>query len=85
MHVIIKGYSVSYWEIRNIQIQENLVTWVLILSGILIALKIGLTVFRKSLAYEKYLHMKHRILDKKLSKELLLSLKSFKAPFDMFF
>lgn len=80
-----QGYSVSYWEIRNIQIQENLVTWVLILSGILIALKIGLTVFRKSLAYEKYLHMKHRILDKKLSKELLLSLKSFKAPFDMFF
>lgn len=80
-----QGYSISYWEIRNIQIQENLVTWVLVIVGALIVLKISLAVFKKSPLYEGYIEKKNKLFDKKLVKELTLSLKTFKEPFDMFF
>ncbi len=80
-----QGYSISYWEIRNIQIQENLVTWVLVIIGAFVVLRIALKVFKKSPLYEVYIEKKHTVFDKKLAKELTLSLKTFKQPFDMFF
>lgn len=80
-----QGYSISYWEIRNAQIQENLVPFSLIVIGSLIVLKIGLALFRKSTVYEGYLEKKNQFLHRKLTKEITLSLKTFKEPFDMFF
>lgn len=80
-----EGYSTSYWEIRNVAIQENLVPFVLIVLGSVIVLKLGVSAFRKSPIYEGYLDHKKKFFDKKLAKELKLSLKTFKEPFDMFF
>ncbi len=80
-----KGYSDTFWEIRNVAIQDNLGTWVISLLGIYIALKIAGTVFRKSLIYETYLEKKKKVLNQKLTCEVIYSLNVIKRPNDMFF
>ena len=79
------GYSNAFWEVRNVAIQNNLPTFALVLIGVYIALKIGISVFRKSMIYPKYVEKKKALLNQKLVKEVSFSLLAFKNPDDMFY
>jgi sugar lactone lactonase YvrE len=80
-----KGYSDTYWQIRNQAIQENLTMWVLVIIGLFVFLKVFKKVFKKTPAYDTYLDIKHKIVDRKLSQEVLYSLNVIKQPHEMFF
>lgn len=80
-----KGYSDTFWEIRNVSIQDNLGTWVISLFGIYIAFKVLRAVFRKSTVYDTYLEKKHKVLNRKLISEVMYSVNVIKRPNDMFF
>lgn len=80
-----KGYSDTFWEIRNVAIQDNLGIWVISLLGIYIALKITGRVFRKSSVYDAYQEKKKKVLNQKLTSEVVFSLNVIKRPNDMFF
>ncbi len=80
-----QGYSDAFWEIRNVQLQQNLSTWMLALIILWIVYAIGKKVFVKSSLHASYITWKQGILDKKLVKEVTLSLHAIKQPFDMFF
>jgi DNA-binding beta-propeller fold protein YncE len=79
------GYSNAFWEIRNVSIQENLPTFAVVLFGLYLFLKIGLSIFRKSMIYPKYLEKKEYLFNKKLVKEVAYSLNVIKRPNDMFY
>lgn len=80
-----KGYSDTFWEIRNVAIQDNLGTWVISLVGIYIAIKVLASVFRKSSIYDTYLEKKKKVLNQKLVSEVVYSINVIKRPNDMFF
>ncbi|MFH1693594.1 MAG: YIP1 family protein [Bacillota bacterium] len=80
-----KGYSDTYWEIRNVVIQDQLGTWIISLLAIYILWKVLGSVFRKSPAYDIYLEKKKKILSQKLTSEVVYSLNVIKQPNDMFF
>lgn len=80
-----KGYSDTYWQIRNEAIQENLTTWVLVIIGLYVFLKVFKKVVKKTPVYDTYIEVKHKVLDKKLSQEVLYSLNVIKQPHEMFF
>lgn len=78
------GYSTTFWEIRNIKIQENLGTWLIIFLIVFVIFKI----IKKSIKYSgisskhssKITHFKN----KKVIKELLYSLNILKHPYDTY-
>ena len=80
-----KGYSDTFWEIRNVAIQDNLGMWAISLLGIYIVFKISRSLFRKSSAYEVYQEKKKKVLNQKLTSEVVYSLNVIKRPNDMFF
>lgn len=80
-----KGYSDTFWEIRNVAIQDSLGIWVISLLGIYIALKVAGKVFRKSSIYDVYQEKKKKVLSRKLTSEVVYSLNVIKRPNDMFF
>ncbi len=80
-----KGYSDTFWEIRNVAIQDSLGTWVISLLGIYVTLKVLGKVFRKSSVYEIYQEKKKKVLNKKLISEVVYSVNVIKRPNDMFF
>ncbi|MDX9692013.1 MAG: YIP1 family protein, partial [Acholeplasmataceae bacterium] len=80
-----KGYSDTYWQIRNQAIQENLTTWVLALIGLVVFLKVFNKVVKKTPVYDSYVDIKKKIMDKKTSQEVLYSLNVIKQPHEMFF
>ncbi len=80
-----KGYSDTFWEIRNVAIQTHLGKFVLILFGLWIGLKITKKVMVKTQIYEVYLEKKHRFLKQKLTSEVLYAFEVIKRPNDMFY
>lgn len=77
------GYSNAYWEIRNVAIQNNLFTWLIIVMVGLVAYKIG----RRSVVYLPfYTPMKAKI-DRfsqiELVSQLRLTKQIFKKPADL--
>lgn len=80
-----KGYSDTYWEIRNTTIQENLTTWFIAIVLFIIGLKVFKHVVKKTPVYDTYVQYKHKIGEKKLTQELLYSLNVIKQPNEMFF
>lgn len=80
-----EGYSDAFWEIRNVQLQENLPTWMLGIIILWIVFAITKKVFVRSSLYERYVSWKSLVFDRKLIKEVTLSLHAIKQPFDMFF
>ena len=80
-----KGYSDTYWQIRNIAIQENLSLWIIVIISSIVLLKISLRLFKKTHAYETYLTYRKRVMDHKLAQEVTYSINVIKRPQDMFF
>jgi hypothetical protein len=80
-----QGYSDAFWEIRNVQLQENLSTWMLGLIILWVVLAIAKKIWVQSTLYTSFTAWRKRIFDRKLVKEVTLSLHAIKQPFDMFF
>jgi tetratricopeptide (TPR) repeat protein len=78
-----QGYSMAYWEIRNIAIQKNLTTWVIILIASLILLKLSYSLFKSTKIYDKYLALKETLHQKKWIGELALSTRMLRHPADV--
>lgn len=77
------GYSNAYWEIRNIAIQENLSTWVLILFALLVIFFVLKKVTKKRLVFDKVSLRVDKFKEKPLINDLLLSKKIIKKPSDV--
>jgi tetratricopeptide (TPR) repeat protein len=80
-----QGYSDAFWEIRNVQLQQNLSTWMLALIIFWVVFAISKKIFIQSSLHASYVTWKQGILNRKLIKEVTLSLHAIKQPFDMFF
>jgi DNA-binding beta-propeller fold protein YncE len=80
-----QGYSDAFWEIRNVQLQQNLSTWMIVLIVLWVVYVLGKKVFIQSSLHASYVAWRQGILNKKLIKEVTLSLHAIKQPFDMFF
>lgn len=77
------GYSNAYWEIRNVAIQNYLVTWVIIILVAYIVIK----VLKKNLAYVPYYKTMSskwgQFKEKKIISQIGLSKQIFKKPADL--
>jgi tetratricopeptide (TPR) repeat protein len=80
-----KGYSDTYWQIRNIAIQENLSLWIIVIISSIVFIKVSLRLFKKTHAFVTYTQYKKRIMDHKLAQEVTYSINVIKRPQDMFF
>jgi hypothetical protein len=78
-----EGYSNAYWEIRNVKIQENLTTWVIVLFTMIVGYAVIKKVFKKSVAYEGLSCKIHKFKERRMVSELLLSYKIIKKPNDV--
>ena len=80
-----KGYSDTYWQIRNESIQENLTLWVIILISAIIIYKVSKKIFIHSKLYPIYQEKKKKVLEIKLVKEVLFGFYVIKQPNEMFY
>lgn len=77
------GYSNAYWEIRNVAIQNYLVTWVALIIAVYVVFKV-LKTYREHLPYYQTVTSKvQHLKDYKLVSELSLSKQIFKKPADL--
>ncbi len=80
-----KGYSDTYWEIRNIVIQDYLGAFFIGLLAFMVLWKVGSKVIRKTGFYESAVKQKEKVVNQKQVSEVLYSLNVIKQPADMFF
>lgn len=80
-----KGYSESYWEIRNEWLQRNLANIILFLILLFIAKKVGNFVDRKKGVYNIFRKARKLISSRKMIKELHYCIHILKHPIDTFY
>ncbi|KFZ26689.1 MAG: NHL repeat protein [Candidatus Izimaplasma bacterium HR2] len=78
------GYSTTFWEIRNIKIQENLGTWLIVFIIGIIIFKISKKSIKHSGFYSKYSTKITHFRNEKTIKEMLYSLNILKHPYDTY-
>ncbi|MCU0105179.1 YIP1 family protein [Acholeplasma vituli] len=79
----LSGYSNAYWEIRNVAIQNNLVTWIIILISIIVVFKVGKKTVVYLPFYESAKSRVHKISEVELVSQIRLSKQIFKKPADL--
>jgi len=79
------GYSNAFWEIRNVEIQNNLTKWLMLLVLLVFIIKAIKYIFKKDPFNSYYLSLKQRFLKIKVFLELSITLQIFKKPNDVFY
>ena len=77
------GYSNAYWEIRNVAIQNNLVTWIIVIIGIVVVFKVSKKTVVYLPFYEPLKSKVHQFGEIKIVSQIRLSKKIFKKPADL--
>lgn len=78
------GYSNALWEIRNVKIQQNAGTWIIVLLAFTILYKIAKSIFKNASYYPTYTEKVTKLKNKRSNKELLFALNILKHPYDTF-
>ncbi len=79
----LNGYSNAYWEIRNIQIQNNLVLWLVLALGLFIFVKVFKKTYKYIPLYEKAQTSYHKVKKTKFYQDISISKNIFKKPADL--
>ena len=77
----IPGYSDAFWELRNVQIRENIIPFLAILLALIVVIK-SFKWFNKKYPIKVYNDFKDYIKDKALYKQLRYSIYYMKHPVD---
>ena len=80
-----EAYSKAYWEVRNIWIQNNLVTTLLILLGVIVAIIILKKVHNKTNCLAFVVNGKQKFDNYKLVKDLKFTYQLLRKPTDSFY
>ena len=77
----IGGYSDAYWELRNVQIRENIIGFLGIIAGLTVLVK-GFNFYNRKRPIEVYNNFKDKVKNNKLYKELSFAVYFMKHPID---
>lgn len=80
-----EAYSKAYWEVRNIWIQNNLVTTLCILLGVVVLCIVLSKVHKKTNCLAGVVNIKNKINNVKLVKDLKFSYQLLRKPTDSFY
>ena len=80
-----EAYSKAYWEVRNIWIQNNLVTTLLIILGVVVAIYVLKKVHKKTNCMAFLVNGKQKFDNYKLVKDLKFTYQLLRRPTDSFY